>query len=147
MARDILKSETCALRCPELNLDLTPGTLGGRFTTLEGLLAQVYDDLHQRIFEEESDSMDYGVKERWETFFQGLLDAKAGKIKFTCILDDPLAASYVQNLCAPDPDPQLTIVDVERTNEQNEDLGINDMRTEGYEADAAAAQAAAAAAR
>ena len=54
-------------------------------------------------------------------------------MKFTCILDDPLAASYVQNLCAPDPDPQLTIEDVERTKEQEEDLGISDMVTEGYE--------------
>jgi len=58
--------------------------------------------------------------------------AKEGRSKFTCILDDPLAASYVQNLCAPDPDPQLTIEDVERTTEQEEDLGIADMKTEGY---------------
>jgi len=39
----------------------------------------------------------------------------------------------VQNLYAPDPDPQLTIVDVERTKEQEDDLGISDMVTEGYE--------------
>ncbi|PUU74656.1 ZPR1 zinc-finger domain-domain-containing protein [Tuber borchii] len=137
LARDILKSETCALQCPELNLDLTPGTLGGRFTTLEGLLTQVYDDLHQRIWGdvhgESSDSLDKQTKDRWEEFFVGLEDAKSGRRKFTCILDDPLAASYVQNLYAPDPDPQLTIVDVERTKEQEDDLGISDMVTEGYE--------------
>ncbi|KAG0127006.1 putative zinc finger protein (zpr1) [Tuber indicum] len=136
LARDILKSETCALQCPELNLDLTPGTLGGRFTTLEGLLTQVYDDLHQRIWGdvrgESSDSLDEQTRDRWEEFFVGLRDAKSGKRKFTCILDDPLAASYVQNLYAPDPDPQLTIVDVERTKEQEDDLGISDMVTEGY---------------
>jgi zinc finger protein len=135
LARDILKSETCGLTCPELNLDLTPGTLGGRFTTLEGLLAQVHDELHQRIFAdsgEHSDSLDLEQRKKWEEFFQGLRDAKEGKSKFTCILDDPLAASYVQNLCAPDPDPQLTIEDVERTTEQEEDLGIADMKTEGY---------------
>jgi len=137
LARDILKSETCGLTCPELKLDLTPGTLGGRFTTIEGLLAQVHDELHQRIFssadEETSDSIEKETREKWEEFFQGLRDAKDGKRQFTCILDDPLAASYVQNLCAPDPDPQLTIVDVERTKDQDEDLGIADMVTEGYE--------------
>lgn len=137
LARDILKSETCGLTCPELNLDLTPGTLGGRFTTVEGLLAQVHDELHQRIFankdSESSDSLEAATRDRWEFFFQGLCDAKDGKKRFTCILDDPLAASYVQNLCAPDPDPQLTIEDVERTKEQEDDLGISDMVTEGYE--------------
>jgi zinc finger protein len=134
LARDILKSETCGLSCPELNLDLTPGTLGGRFTTLEGLLTQVHDELHQRIFTGVGqDSLENETKDRWEKFFEGLREAKEGKRKFTCILDDPLAASYVQNLCAPDPDPQMKIEDVERTKEQDEDLGIADMVTEGYE--------------
>ena len=30
LARDILKSETCALECPELSLSVNPGILGGR---------------------------------------------------------------------------------------------------------------------
>ncbi|CRK37454.1 hypothetical protein BN1708_001476 [Verticillium longisporum] len=30
LARDILKSESCALECPELGLSVNPGTLGGR---------------------------------------------------------------------------------------------------------------------
>lgn len=127
------------MNCPELNLDLTPGTLGGRFTTLEGLLQQVHDDLHQRIWgdvnDQSSDSVDKQTRDKWEEFFIGLREAKAGKRKFTCILNDPLAASYVQNLYAPDPDPQLTIVDVERTKEQEDDLGISDMRTENYNED------------
>ncbi|KAF3904675.1 hypothetical protein ABW21_db0208039 [Orbilia brochopaga] len=136
LARDILKSETCALSIPEIRLDLTPGTLGGRFTTLEGLLAQVHDDLHGRIFSETSDSMFPEERERWLKFFGGLADARDGKINFTLILEDPLAASYLQNLYAPDPDPNMTVVDYERTEEQNEDLGISDMKTEDYEHDA-----------
>ena len=77
--------------------------------------------------------MDNETRTRWEKFFEGLQEAKNGKRKFTCIFDDPLAASYVQNLYAPDPDPQLTIEDIERTKEQEDDLGISDMVTEGYE--------------
>ena len=56
---------------------------------------------------------------------------------FTLILDDPLANSYLQNLYAPDPDPNMTIEEYDRTWEQNEMLGLNDMKVEGYEADAA----------
>ena len=52
------------------------------------------------------------------------------------ILDDPLANSYLQNLYAPDPDPNMTIEWYDRTWEQNEELGLNDMKVENYEEDA-----------
>lgn len=54
---------------------------------------------------------------------------------FTLILDDPLANSYIQNLYAPDPDPNMVIELYDRSFEQNEDLGLNDMKVEGYEED------------
>jgi zinc finger protein len=54
---------------------------------------------------------------------------------FTLILDDPLANSYVQNLYAPDHDPNMKIETYQRTWQQNEDLGLNDMKVEGYEED------------
>ena len=143
LTRDLLKSETCALNCPELNLDLTPGTLGGRFTTLEGLLSQVHDDLHSRIFTsrknpngtlgEGGDSIDPESRVRWEKFFQGMKEAKEGRRKFTLVMEDPMGASYLQNLYAPDPDPNLTIEEYERTEEQEEELGLRDMKVEGYE--------------
>lgn len=55
---------------------------------------------------------------------------------FTVIIDDPLANSYMQNLYAPDPDPNMTIEVYDRTWEQNEELGLNDIKVEGYEEDA-----------
>ncbi|KTW28824.1 hypothetical protein T552_01453 [Pneumocystis carinii B80] len=127
LSRDVLKSETCAITIPELSLDLHPGTLGGRFTTLEGLLAQVYDELYKKIYSKTNDSMEPEKRERWDIFLQRLQDARNAKIKFTIILDDPTAGSYLQNLYAPDPDPNMTIEEYERTYEQNEDLGLNDM--------------------
>ena len=51
---------------------------------------------------------------------------------FTLILDDPVSNSYLQNLYAPDPDPNMIIEEYERTFEQNEELGLNDMVLEGY---------------
>lgn len=57
------------------------------------------------------------------------------EIKSTLILDDPLGNSYLQNLYAPDPDPAMTIEEYQRTFEQNESLGLNDIRLEDYEDD------------
>jgi len=138
LGRDILKSESCALECPELSLSVNPGTLGGRFTTVEGLLTQVRDDLHQQIFdvgdeaEQGGDSLPSEAKETWKTFFDGIGEAIKGNRKFTIILKDPLASSYVQNLRAPDADPQIETEEYERTPEEEEDLGLSDMKTEGY---------------
>jgi len=138
LARDILKSESCALECPELNLSVNPGTLGGRFTTVEGLLTQVRDDLHQQIFDvgDEAgaggDSLPSEAKQNWKKFFDGINEAIKGEKKFTVILTDPLASSYVQNLCLPDPDPQIESEDYDRTEEEEEDLGLTDMKTEEY---------------
>lgn len=130
LSRDILKSENCKMTIPELNLDIQEGTLGGRFTTLEGLLKQVYEELESRVFSQTSDSMDEATKERWISFFQRLQDALAGKVKFTVIMEDPLAASYIQNVYAPDVDPNMKIEDYERTPEQNEELGLTHMKVE-----------------
>lgn len=63
------------------------------------------------------------------------LQVKEGNRPFTIILDDPLANSYLQNLYAPDPDPNMTIETYERTWDQNEELGLNDIKVEGYEKD------------
>ncbi|OTB01014.1 hypothetical protein M426DRAFT_64833 [Hypoxylon sp. CI-4A] len=141
LARDILKSESCALECPELNLQVNPGTLGGRFTTVEGLLTQVRNDLHNQIFEtgssEGGDSLSTDDRSQWNSFFEGIDAAIKGDKKFTVILTDPLASSYVQKAVDPDQeDPQLTTEDYERTEEEEEDLGLRDMKVEGYEADA-----------
>ncbi|KJR82800.1 zinc finger protein [Sporothrix schenckii 1099-18] len=175
LARDILKSESCALECPELNLSVNPGTLGGRFTTVEGLLTQVRGDLHNQIFQadgpaptptpttgvtasgvtahpppvsnEGGDSLAADERTRWNAFFQGLDDAIAGKRPFSIVLEDPLASSYVQSLADDprEPDAQMTVTEYDRTAEEEEELGITDMKTEGYEGEAEANAAAAAA--
>jgi zinc finger protein len=138
LARDILKSESCALECPELKLSVNPGTLGGRFTTVEGLLTQVRDDLHQQVFdigdddEVGGDSLQSDTKANWKAFFDSIGEAIKGERKFTVILRDPLGSSYVQNLCLPDDDPQIQTEVYDRTEEEEEDLGLSDMKTEGY---------------
>lgn len=45
MARDVLKSETCSLAVPELDLETGMGILGGRFTTVEGVFTAIKDEV------------------------------------------------------------------------------------------------------
>jgi zinc finger protein len=116
------------LRIPELQFDLHEGTLGGRFTTLEGLLQQAYEQLWGRVYNPDSDSTTPEEKGRFSTFLERMKSAIDGTLHFTLIMDDPLAASYIQNLYAPDPDPNMTTEEYERTQEQDEELGIADMR-------------------
>ena len=147
LARDILKSESAALACPELQLRVEPGTMGGRFTTVEGILTQIRRDLRSQAFgiedgdadipEGAGDSMPAESKRTWEQFFASLSEAIENKKPFTLVLEDPMASSYVQSLTAPEPDPQVDVLDYERTAEEEEDLGLNDMKTEGYEQDGA----------
>lgn len=54
-------------------------------------------------------------------------------MKATLILDDPAGNSYVQALTDDDSlDNQLTIVKYDRSFDQNEELGLNDIKTENY---------------
>ena len=102
MSRDILKAETCGLTIPEIELDLLPGTLGGKFTTVEGLLRQVYDELESRIPFSSGDSVNDDRREKFAKFLSKLDRIIKGEVlPFHLILDDPMANSYLQNPYAP----------------------------------------------
>uniref|UniRef100_A0A8B9WJ64 Zinc finger protein 259 n=1 Tax=Bos mutus grunniens TaxID=30521 RepID=A0A8B9WJ64_BOSMU len=103
MTRDLLKSETCSVEIPELEFELGMAVLGGKFTTLEGMLK----DIRELILE--------------------------GILKAHFIMDDPAGNSYLQNVYAPEDDPEMKVEHYKRTFDQNEELGLNDMKTEGYE--------------
>jgi zinc finger protein len=146
LSRDVLKSESAALSCPELQLRVEPGTMGGRFTTVEGILENIKKDLRSQVFgldddekpvagDKGGDSMTSDSQRTWEQFFTSVEEAIAGKKPFTLVLEDPLAASYVQSFTAPEPDPQIHVEEYERTEEEMEDLGLKDIKTEGYEQD------------
>lgn len=124
---------------------LQPGTLGGRFTTLEGLLNEIYTELSTKVFRS-GDSSTAGIGQadsnigedeaNFGNFLKGLKECMSAQRKFTLILDDPVSNSYLQNLYAPDPDPNMHIEEYERTYEQNEELGFNGMVLEGYNEEA-----------
>jgi zinc finger protein len=141
--RDILKSGTCGLKSPDLGLEVHPGTLGGRFTTIEGLLTQVRDQLKGQIFDTTAtqsdhaqvkggDSISPGMLEQWNAFFAKLDEALQAKFPFAIILEDPMAASFVQRTADGDADTQVKEEEYERTAEEEEELGLKDMKVEGY---------------
>ena len=135
LTRDILKSETCCLKIPACSVDVQPGTMGGRFTTVEGLLTQVRDDLRGAIFDTDDvnslggDSMPSEQKTAWDAFFDKINSAIRGEVKYTILMEDPLANSYVQSFTAPRPDPQIRTEEYSRSAEEEEELGLTDMRT------------------
>jgi zinc finger protein len=59
------------LTIPEIDLVLTHGTLGGRFTTVEGILEQIYEELGEKAFVT-GDSADTDERSKLEEFLARL---------------------------------------------------------------------------
>jgi zinc finger protein len=79
------------------------------------------------------DSAQSGFSSKMKTFLTKLDDIQQGKLtNITVILDDPCGNSYLQNIYAPENDPNMEIIEYERSHEQNEYLGLNDIKTENY---------------
>jgi len=127
--RDVLKSETCYIMIPEFDFEMRSGTIGGKFTTVEGLLVSIKDELHRSNPFSFGDSAVSEEKQKMEDFFSTLDKVISGEKLVTLILDDPLGNSYIQNFYAPEPDPELQVEKYERTFEQNEQFGLNDIKT------------------
>ena len=130
LKRDVFKSETALLQLPELEIELLMGTLGGMYSSIEGLLNQVKDHLSENnpFFGDSDDKF----RQRMQQVLNSLQECIDLKRKFTIILDDPLGNSFIQNPNYPEPDPKILVEVYARTEEQNDDLGLNHMKTENY---------------
>ncbi|XP_052748134.1 zinc finger protein ZPR1 [Galleria mellonella] len=132
-SRDILKSETCTLSIPELELEVGGRALGGRFTTAEGLLRAAADQLAACPgLGGDAATVDPAGFTR---FIAKLNEVLEGGRTVTIVLDDPAGNSYVQSLSDDPavPDDGLKITRYERSYDQNDELGLNDMKTEDYQ--------------
>lgn len=133
MTRDVLKSETCSVLIPELEFELGMAAVGGKFTTLEGLLKDIKDLIVSKNPFVSGDSSMVDRIQKLNEFGEKLDKIIAGEMDVHVILDDPAGNSYLQNVYAPEPDPEMTVEKYTRSFQQNEDLGLNDMQTEGYQ--------------
>ncbi|XP_850312.1 zinc finger protein ZPR1 [Canis lupus familiaris] len=132
LTRDVLKSEMCSVEIPELEFELGMAVLGGKFTTLEGLLKDIQELVTKNPFTL-GDSSNPGQMEKLQEFSQKLDQILQGNMKAHFIMNDPAGNSYLQNVYAPEDDPQMKVEHYKRTFDQNEELGLNDMKTEGYD--------------
>lgn len=130
LSRDVIKSDTACVKVPELELELGSGTLGGIITTVEGLIVKISESLEKVHGYSFGDSLDEHRRSKWLDFQARLKKLLSLDEAWTLILDDALANSFVAP--ATDDlkdDDQLTFEEYERSFEQNEDLGLNDMDT------------------
>ncbi|KAL7089665.1 hypothetical protein ACP275_13G198100 [Erythranthe tilingii] len=130
LSRDVIKSDTACVEIPELELELGSGTLGGLVTTVEGLISNIGESLarvHGFTF---GDSLDENKRSKWIDFGTKLDKLKSLEEPWTLIIDDALANSFVAPVTDEiKDDTQLTFEEYERSWEQNEELGLNDMDT------------------
>ncbi|CAH8842507.1 unnamed protein product [Trichobilharzia szidati] len=135
LSRDILVSESAAIKIPELEFESMGGTLGGRFTTIEGLLVAITDQLiSANPFIVGDSTSTEEAKGKLGSMIARLKEITSGeKLDVLFELNDPAGNSYIQNIYAPDPDPELELIEYERSEEDNDVLGLTDMKTENYE--------------
>merc|ERR1712080_133494 len=115
LTRDVLKSETCTLKIPDLDFEAQLMSNGGKFTTVEGLLEAVKEQLLTGNPFLMGDSVTEEIKSKMAAFSTRLDDLLTGQTPFTILLDDPAGNSFIQNFYAPDPDPEMSVEDYDRT--------------------------------
>ena len=130
--RDIFKSETSKIVIPEIGFETDEGSMGSLFTTVEGIIEKICDQLYNTPFSTGDSSINNDIND----FIKKLRQLQQLKQKFTLILDDPLSNSFIFPVGDnSENDTKLKKEEYERTFEQNEDLGINDMKVDNYEND------------
>ena len=125
MNRDLFKSDSCVLEIPEIDFSMAPGSLDSMYTTVEGLLVKLHDSLKENNPFGIGDSSTNTKYLEFLTSINELKEFKRGP--FTIIMDDAISNCFIYNPNAPEADPQIEIKVYERTEEQNDELGINDM--------------------
>ncbi|OQV22478.1 Zinc finger protein ZPR1 [Hypsibius exemplaris] len=129
--RDVIKSSTCALRIPELDFDMLASDHSSRYSTVEGLISNIKDELVTNNPFVQGDSSDSGKTDKLRDFGLILDEVMAGNRQIHFILNDPAGNSFIQKL--EDPDTNLQIHRFKRTPEQDDDLCITDMKTVNYD--------------
>ncbi len=177
LKRDVLKSDSAAVSIPELELELGHGTLGGQYTTVEGLIGKILRGLdgigggggeggegeghagEHKLGSDSSSTLGVGLgivmgdsltnnhsnnkeieqqKARFREI-KGALESfsKGQNLPFTLVIRDPLGNSFISaplgSFLPPEMDKNLIMEDFERTFDENEEFGLNDMNTADYE--------------
>ena len=110
--RDVFKSDSAKFTIVDLGFDMDAGSMGSLYTTVEGLLAKLIENL------EDHNPFGYGdsaESKGFAEFIKKLRDMREGNTKFTLVLDDPADNCFIYNPYAPHDDPKITVEMYERT--------------------------------
>ncbi|CAL8462641.1 g2174 [Coccomyxa elongata] len=127
--RDVIKADTATVEIPELDLEVSTGTMGGLISTVEGLVDTISQALKGTQGFHLGDSAAEDQRRTWRSFFAELDACKALEHPWTLIIRDPLANSFVSSACEdPRRDLRMEVVEYERSAEDDEYFGIDHLK-------------------
>ena len=133
MHRDVLKANTARVSIQELGFEMEPGSLGGVYTTTEGLLGQIHDKLKSSNPFAYGDGATTTVKNKFQLFLNKINEMRTGLEPFTLVIEDPMDHSFIYSPASDGfEDDDLISEYYTRTEEENEEFGLTDMITEDY---------------
>jgi zinc finger protein len=131
--RQIIKSDSCSMLIPQLELEIPPLTQRGTMSTIEGMLKRAAENL-EALQPERLRLGDIDNFHRCKKVIDTLLIYSGDKqdedeepiepFPFDIILDDPAGNSFIENPLAPSNDPQLKASKYIRTANQDMSLGL-----------------------
>lgn len=136
--RDVLKSDSAVVLIPEIELEAAQASLGGMYTTVEGLLKKVHETMvssRPLIDGDSSQAEDEQQLDQWTLFVRRFKSVVEGRLfPFTLILRDPLANSFVGGLpwVPLDEDPSISVQDYTRSYDEDEEYGLHDINVERW---------------
>ncbi|KAJ3368218.1 hypothetical protein HDU91_000759 [Kappamyces sp. JEL0680] len=120
--RQVVKGEFASVRFEELDFEIPASSQRGVLSTVDGILDRAIEGLQQDQALRKIQHPD--LHDQIEGIVSVLKSYYNNESPFTISLDDPTGNSYIENLCAPSADPQMTTRYYERTAEQQEEIGL-----------------------
>ena len=124
--RQVIKSEFGVIRIPDLELEIPPESQKGSSSTVEGFLTKTRDGIKEK--QDERRAVDPALAGQLDQFLERLEAVIQVTKPFTFIVRDPTGNSFVENPSAPAPDPDLKVEYFVRTKDDEDELGITDIR-------------------
>eukprot|EP00934_Nitzschia_sp_Nitz4_P009094 Nitzschia sp. Nitz4//scaffold3_size479765//313073//314488//NITZ4_000129-RA/size479765-processed-gene-1.309-mRNA-1//-1//CDS//3329550845//9084//frame0 len=144
--REVLKSDSAGVVIPDIDLELDGGGLGGLYTTVEGLLDKIFQQLSDSnpfligdsVMKQhnENDGVNFPppTNTAFTVFLKSLENIKNGnKFPFSLVIVDPLDNSFIgpaKGAKTSDTGNDVSVTPFQRSPEQNEMLGLNDICTQ-----------------
>lgn len=122
--RQIIKSDSAALKIKEIEFEIPPKTQKGEITTIEGVLRVAAKNLSHmqplRMIETPE------IAKKVQEIIDSLTEMADGeRLPFTISLDDPAGNSFIENPFVPQLDPELKMRYYFRTPDQDIALGLD----------------------